>query len=181
MDTYLSFETERLLLRPTAEQDAAFLLELLNTPKWLQHIGDRNVKSLREAKEYIRVRIRPQLERLGYSNYTVIRKSDGVKIGGCGLYDRQGLEGIDIGFAFLPEYERKGYAYEAAKKIKEAGFDIFGINRICAITSVANTASQKLLEKLGLSFKKMVNLPDDDEELLLYEIINQSNQQINAG
>jgi len=111
----------------------------------------------------------PQLERLGYGNYTVIRKSDRAKIGTCGLYDRKGLEGVDIGFAFLPAYEGQGYGYESANKIKEAGLSVFGIKKLSAITAKENIASQKLLEKLGFYFSEFVTLPDDDEEeLLLY-------------
>ncbi|WP_299708242.1 GNAT family N-acetyltransferase [uncultured Pontibacter sp.] len=172
MSHYRSFETERLLLKPTTEEDAALFLDLLNTPKWLRYIGDRNVRTLEDAKAYINSRIRPQLERLGYANYTVIRKVDQVKVGVCGLYDREGLEGIDIGFAYLPEYERNGYAYEAAHEIKRAGLEEFGIRRLGAITSKKNIASQKLLEKLGLKFSKTVKLPDDDEELLFYAFVS---------
>ena len=97
-----SIATERLVLKPTTLEDAAFILELLNSPKWLKFIGDRNVKSIAEAEAYIKERMLPQFERLGFTNNVVIRKADGKKIGACGLYDRDGLEGIDIGFAFLP-------------------------------------------------------------------------------
>ncbi|MDZ7612933.1 MAG: GNAT family N-acetyltransferase [Flavobacteriaceae bacterium] len=90
MAKFKHFETSRLILRPTTEEDAEFVNELLNTPKWLEHIGDRNVHSVEDAIQYIKSRISPQLERLGFSNYTLIRKSDGVKIGSCGLYDRRG-------------------------------------------------------------------------------------------
>ncbi len=170
MSNYKSFETERLFLRPSTLQDAPFVLKLLNTPKWLKNIGDRNVKSIADAEQYIKDKMLPQLERLGFGNYFVIRKSDGVTIGSCGLYDRDGLEGVDIGFAFLPEYEGKGYGYESAAKIKEAAFNEFGITKIGAITIRENIASQKLIEKLGLTFQKMVNLPDDEEELMYYSI-----------
>lgn len=169
MTDYKSFETERLILRPTSEVDAPFMLELLNSPSWIRYIGDRNVRSVEDAKTYIRNKIRPQLERLGYANYTVIRKSDEVKLGVCGLYDREGLEGIDIGFAFMPEHEKQGYAHEAAREIKRAGVEEFGITYIQAITVKDNVASQKLLEKLGLKFSRMVQLPGDKEELMLYE------------
>lgn len=165
-----SFETERLLLRPTNETDAAFIYQLLNSPKWLQFIGDRNVNSIEDAKEYIQHRILPQLEKLGYSNYTVIRKSDRAKIGSCGLYDREGLDGIDIGFAFLPEYEGRGYGFEAANQVKHAAFQVFGISKIKAITSKDNLASQKLLRKLGLTFVEVFTLPNDSEELMLFEL-----------
>jgi ribosomal-protein-alanine N-acetyltransferase len=166
------FETKRLILKPTSVEDAAFIFELLNTPKWLKFIGDRNVKSVESAKEYIKIKMLPQLKRLGYSNYTLIRKSDTMKIGTCGLYDREGLNGIDIGFAFLPQYERNGYAFEAANKLKHLAFDEFGIPEINAITTKENSSSQRLLEKLGLTLQGTTRLPDDDEELLFYTIKN---------
>jgi [ribosomal protein S5]-alanine N-acetyltransferase len=174
MPSYKSFETERLVLRPTSEADAPFMFELLNSPKWIKYIGDRNVRSVEDAKNYIKSRMQPQLEKLGYSNYTVIRKSDQVKLGVCGLYDREGLEGIDIGFAFLPEYEGNGYALEAAKEVKRAGLKEFGISQLRAITIKENVGSQKLLEKLGFKFIKMVQLPTDPEDLMLFEFINKS-------
>jgi RimJ/RimL family protein N-acetyltransferase len=170
MGSYKTFETERLFLQPTSEEDAAFIFELLNTPKWIENIGDRNIMSVKMATDYIVNKMHPQLERLGYGNYTLIRKIDGVKIGSCGLYDREGLEGIDIGFAFLPEYEGKGFAFEAADRLKNAAFNEFGLNTINAITSKHNVASQKLLEKLGLELKGTTTLPNDNEELLLYKI-----------
>lgn len=170
MATYQSFETDRLILRPTDEQDAGFILELFNSSKWIEHIGDRKVRTEADAKQYIRDRILPQLERLGYANYTLIRKSDGTKVGTCGLYDREGLEGVDIGFALFPAYERQGYAYEAASKLLELGFSQFGLTSIQAITTRANIASQRLLQKLGLTFDKMVRIPNDEEELMLFAI-----------
>ena len=170
MKKYKDFETERLLIKPTSEKDAKFIFELLNTPKWIENIGDRNIKTVENAKDYILDKMKPQLERLGYSNYTLIRKIDNVKIGTCGLYDREGLEGIDIGFAFLPEYEKKGYAFEAADKIKNVALEEFGIKVISAITKKDNLSSQKLLEKLGLEVTGTTILPNDDEELLVYKI-----------
>lgn len=171
MSLYRSFETERLHIKPTSEEDAPFLLKIMNSPKWLQNIGDRNVHSEEEAREYIRLKILPQLEKLGYSNYTIIRKKDNLKIGTCGLYDRVGLEGIDIGFAFLPEYEGKGYAYESCMELKRAAIEEFRIHSIKGITTKKNTASQNLLKKLGLKFKKIVALPGEKEELLLFETL----------
>lgn len=168
MPMYLTFETERLFLRPTAEEDAAFILQLLNTPKALEYVGDRNVHTEEEAKKYIAEKITPQLERVGYANNTVIRKSDGEKLGVCGLYDRPGVEGVDIGFSFLPPFEKQGYAFEAATKIMEAGIEIFGLTTIKGYTIEANIDSRRLLEKLGLKFMEIARLPNDDEDLMLY-------------
>jgi RimJ/RimL family protein N-acetyltransferase len=170
MKKYAHFETERLVLHPTTVEDAGFILELLNTPKWLVYIGDRNVHTEEDAKQYIKNKISPQLEKLGFSNYTLIRKADGVKIGSCGLYDREGLEGIDIGFALLPAFEGLGYGFESASKVLEIGKNEFNIDRFSAITTQNNLASQRLIEKLGLRYIQTIRIPNDEEELLLYRI-----------
>ena len=167
--SYQSFETERLLLKPFAVTDAAFLLQLLNSPKWLQYIGDRNVHTEIEAVDYINIKMIPQLERLGYGNNIVIRKEDNIPMGVCGLYERPGLTMVDIGFAFLPEYEGKGYGYEAASRLLQVGKEGFDIKKICAITVKENLASQKLLTKLGLQFIKNIFMEGDKEELMYYE------------
>ena len=165
------FETERLILKPTSEDDAEFILKLLNAPKFLKYVGDRNVKSINQAKDYIKTKMIPQLNRLGYANYTLIRKSDHSKIGTCGLYDREGMEGVDIGFALLPEFEGLGFGFESALALKHAAFNEFGIDQLKGITSKKNIASQNLLEKLEFQLKGTIALPDDDEELLLYVLI----------
>ncbi|SEC18642.1 Protein N-acetyltransferase, RimJ/RimL family [Tenacibaculum sp. MAR_2009_124] len=175
MKNYSIIETERLILRLTELHDASFVLELLNTPKWKQFIGDRNIHSIADATQYIKEKMLPQSERLGYGNYVVIRKKDDVKIGSCGLYDREGLEGVDIGFAFLPNYEGKGYAYEASKKIMETAFTDFQIDTIAGITAKGNKASQGLLMKLGLTFDKYITLPNEDEEIMLFSIKKNEN------
>ena len=170
MTAFRSFKTSRLYLKPTNLEDADFLLELLNTPKWISYIGDRNVKSTEDATIYIENNILPQYSKMGYGNYTVILKESNTKIGSCGLYDRKGIDGLDIGFAFLPQYEKMGYAFESANALKTAAFTIFGISKLNAITTLQNSSSQQLLERLGLRFKEIINLPGDNERLMLYTI-----------
>lgn len=165
-----NIETNRLILKPTSSDDAEFIYELLNSPKWIKFIGDRNIKNLEDAVAYIEERIRPQQIRLGYSNYTVIRKKDGAKIGSCGLYDRPGIDGIDLGFAFLPHFEKQGYAFEGANKLLDAAIHKFELDQVSAITLKENEASQKLLEKLGLKHIRNIVLPRDEEELMLYQL-----------
>ena len=168
MDSLKSFETQRLFIRPTTIEDAPFILELMNSPKWLQFIGDRGIKSLENAQEYIDTKMIPQLKERGYSNYTVIRKMDSIKIGSCGLYDREGVNGIDLGFAFLPDYERKGFAFEATQRLQRAAHESFALTNLNAITTKDNLASQKLLEKLQFILIDTVALPHNVEVFLLY-------------
>lgn len=168
MNEYKTYETSRLFIRPIDETDAQFILDLLTSPKFLEHIGDREVRTLDQAKMYIRKKMLPQLYRLGYGNYAVIRKSDNVLVGTCGLHDREGLEGVDIGFAFLPEYEGQGYAFESANKLKEAAIKDFSIREILGVTVENNTSSRRLLEKLGLRFERMITLPNENKPICLY-------------
>lgn len=167
---YQTFETNRLFIRPTAREDADFIFELLNSPKWLQFIGDRNIKNVEDAENYISTRMHPQLEKMGFSNNTVILKSNELKIGTCGLYKREGLKEVDLGFAFLPKFEKMGYAYEATSELKKVAKEEFGISRLSAITLEENKASRKLLERLGFNFKEKIRLPEDSEELMLFYI-----------
>lgn len=167
------FETERLLIRPTSEDDSELIYQLMNTPKFIKYVGDRAIDSVEAGANYIRTKMLPQLHTLGYSNYTIIIKSEGQKIGTCGLYKREGVDGIDIGFALLPPFEGLGYGYEASHRLLKAAFEDFGIHEIKGITTKDNSASQRLLEKLGLQLNGTTRLPNDDEELLLYKIVKE--------
>jgi len=169
MAHYKEFETKRLFIKPTVEEDASLVYELMNTPKFIKYVGDRNINSLQDAAQYIRDKMLPSLKKNGYSSYTLIRKSDNAKLGTCGLYDREGLEGIDIGFGLLPDYEGQGFAFESANRLKEAAFEEFGIKTLNAITSKKNISSQKLIEKLGLVLAGTTTLPNETEEILLYK------------
>ena len=167
---YKVFHTENLTLRPTGVEDAKFIFELVNTPKWLRYVGDRKIKSVEDAKAYIELKMLPQLEKLGFANYTLVRKHDGIKVGTCGLYDREGTKGIDIGYALLPAYEKMGYASEATRKLMEVAKNEFEINELSAYTTKDHLASRKLLEKLNFNLKGSLTFPDDDEEILHYQI-----------
>jgi len=162
-------ETERLTLRLQTTEDADFILELVNDPSWLQFIGDRGVRTVEDAREYILNSIN-MYEKSGFCFYLVERKEDNIPLGICGLVKRDALEDVDIGFAFLPTYWGKGYAYEAASAVLAYGLDTLGLKRIVAITTQDNHASAKLLEKVGLKFESLVQLSNDEEELRLFSL-----------
>lgn len=164
-----SYETDRLILKPAEVQDADFFLELYNMPSFIQYIGDRNLRTKEDAENYITSRFIPQIEKLGFGNYVVILKEDHTKIGAVGIFEREGLDVLDIGFSFLEKYEGKGFAYESANKLKEVAAIDFGVHKISAITTKDNFSSQKLIERLGLKFQKMVTIPEDVVELMYYE------------
>lgn len=163
------YETERLMIRKISVDDKEFVFELYNRPKFIKYIGDRGINSISDAENYIKNRFLPQFDRLGFGNYLVLTKDKGEKIGAVGIFEREGLDVVDIGFSLLEEFEGKGYAFEAAQKVKSIGMDIFGLHKISAITTKDNFSSQNLIIKLGLSFKNYVTIPDDEEELMYYE------------
>lgn len=171
MAAYKTFETDRLLIKPTDIEDAAFIFNLLNTPKWIEFIGNRNIENIEDAKKYIENKMLPQLHRLGFGNYTVILKSNKNKIGLCGLYDREDLDGIDIGFAFLPDFEGKGYALEAASKLLHIASTEFNLSQVSAITDLHNLASQNLIKKLGFKKVGLTSMSNQTKKLLLYKKI----------
>lgn len=162
-------ETERLILSKITVDDAPFIFRLMNMPKWIKFIGDRNVKSVEDAATYIQNNQLKSYERHGFGYYKLQLKSDNLKpIGSFGLVKRDTLEHIDIGFSLLPEFEGQGFGFEGATAIMTLAKEMFHINTLCAITLPENKASIHLLEKLGLSYQKTVKPFEDDKELLFF-------------
>jgi RimJ/RimL family protein N-acetyltransferase len=162
--------TTRLIVRPMSIADAGFILTLLNEPSWLRFIGDRGVRTIDDAKNYITQGPVAMYASLGFGLCTVELRDSACPVGICGLLKRDYLDAADIGFAFLPAYWGKGYAYEAANAILNFAKADLGLKRILATTRPENIASQKLLEKLGLRFERLMAHPDGDRDLKVYAI-----------
>ena len=162
-------ETDRLKLREFSKEDAPFLLELLNTPAWIKFIGDRNVRTLDEARDYASNRLITSYHRFGFGLYMVQLK-DNTPIGMCGLVRREALEDVDLGFAFLPEYNGLGYAKEASTAVMDLAKKKVKTKRLVAITMVDNSNSINLLRKLGFNFEKTVNFPGEEQTLMMYSV-----------
>lgn len=161
-------ETERLLLREIDETDAEFILELLNEPGWIQNIGDRGVRTVDAARQYIADKLAASYEKNGFGLYLVELKETGASAGMCGLVKRDSLEDVDIGFAFLERFWSRGYAFESASAIMDYARDTVGLKRVVAIVSPDNRGSIKVLEKIGMHFEKMIKMPGDDEEIKFF-------------
>jgi RimJ/RimL family protein N-acetyltransferase len=161
-------ETDRLSLRRLTVDDAAFILELLNEPSFLEFIGDRGVRTLDDARRYILTGPVRSYERFGFGLYLTTLRESGVPIGICGLLKRDTLEDVDVGFALVPRFWSRGYALEAASAVMAYGRDVLGIHCIVAITSPANHTSIRVLQRLGLRFARMIRLPGEDTETRLF-------------
>ena len=161
-------ETQRLVLRKLAPDDAEFILGLLNQPSFLRYIGDKEVRNEADAVRYIQDGPVASYEKFGFGLYLVQLKEGGVPIGMCGLLKRDSLPDVDVGFAFLPNYWLQGYAFESASAVMTYGREVLGIRRIVAITSLNNVASIRLLEKLGLKFERLIKLSEEESEVRLF-------------
>ncbi|HEY8507733.1 MAG TPA: GNAT family N-acetyltransferase [Steroidobacteraceae bacterium] len=161
-------ETPRLALRKFTPEDAPFILRLLNEPSFLHFIGDRNVRTLEDARQYLLNGPIASYEQYGFGLYLTVRKSDGVAVGMCGLLKRDALPEADIGFAFFPEFWSHGYARESASAVMEHARRVHGLTRILAIVSPDNERSIRLLHRLGMRFESTVRLSMEAPELKLF-------------
>jgi len=161
-------ETDRLRLREFNLGDTEFIIKLLNSPGWLQFIGNRNVETVQQAKNYLENGPMKSYSENGYGLSLVEKKDEKKAIGMCGIIKRENLDDPDIGFAFLPDFAGNGFAYEIADATMVYAKDELNISKIAAITVADNVKSIRLLEKIGLSFIKIFSFPDSKEELLLY-------------
>ena len=164
--------TDRLGIRRFHEADAPFILELLNDPSFIRNIGDRNVRTLNDGREYIRKGPLASYERHGFGLWLVELKGERTPIGMCGLLKRDVLDAPDIGFAYLPPFQAKGYGYEAARAVLSHARKALGLSRILAVVNADNQASARLLEKLGMRFERMVQVSDGEPALRLFSIRN---------
>jgi len=154
--------TERLSLSFLTLDDCDFVKSLVNTKGWIEFIGDRHVHTNDDAIAYVTKII--NTENLFY--WVVRIKNNNMPVGIISFIKRNYLENFDIGFAFLPEYNGNGYAYEAAKEILSMVNSIPGYYPVLATTLPQNVNSIKLLIKLGFHFEKQIDA--EDEMLHIY-------------
>ncbi|WP_257388168.1 GNAT family N-acetyltransferase [Tahibacter caeni] len=151
-------ETERLRLRRLAPDDAAFVLQLVNEPSWLEFIGDKGVRTLDDARAYLENGPLAMYARCGHGLYCIELRDGGQAVGMCGLIRRDTLPDVDIGYAFLPAHWGRGYAEEAARATVAHAREL-GLPRLLAIVTPSNARSIRLLEKLGLAFERTIATP----------------------
>ncbi len=161
-------ETERIRIEKATLEDSSFFLELLNSPNWIEFIGDRGIKTEEDAADYIQKSLIDSYKENGYGLYKMVLKKENKPIGICGFLKRNYLKNADIGFAILPEYEAKGYTYEAVKETMNYGISSLQLNPILAVTISENTKSRNLLNKIGLKEIGMIKPNKSKVEFLLY-------------
>lgn len=161
-------ETPRLVLRRLTLDDAPFILVLVNDPLFVRFIGDKGVRTIDDARNYLRNGPLASYTQHGFGLFHVASKESGEAVGICGLLKRDVLDDVDIGFAYLPQFSGRGYATEAALATMHYGRDVLGLKRIVAMTAPGNAASQNVLKKLGLRHTQTLKLPAYKDDSFLY-------------
>ena len=162
--------TERLELRWLTPDDAPMMLAVWNDPAFMRYVGDRGVRTLEQARAALDAGLFKLYQDYGYGPFRVRRREDGADLGICGLFRRDGLDEPDIGFAILPDYCGRGFAFEASVAVLDHARDALRLSCVTAIVSPQNDASIGLLEKLGLRFDRSIRMPGDDHDVSLYRI-----------
>lgn len=155
-------DTPRLSLDRIAPEDAPFILGLLNDPAWLRYIGDRGVRTLDGAREYIVNGPMAMYARDGFGLWKTSLRDTGTPIGMAGLIKRPTLDDVDLGFAFLPEHRGRGYGVEAASACVDYARDVLGLRRLVAIVSPDNAPSLRLLDRLGFAYERDLEMKPGD-------------------
>lgn len=162
--------TQRLVIEEITLSDGPHMLRLMNTPGWLQFIGDRNIHSVQDAENYIHDRMLTQYQQLNYGLFKLSSKADHAFIGICGMVQRPNLPTPDLGFAMFPEYEGKGLMEEAACCILQVAVEAKWMKECWAMTDPQNAKAQKLLEKLGFEYDSDLTRAYAKDGLIYYKM-----------
>jgi RimJ/RimL family protein N-acetyltransferase len=161
-------ETRRLILRRVTLDDADLMLAVWTDPAFVRNVGDRGIRSIDDAREAVRTGPLKLYADYGFGPYAMVLKTNGTRIGICGLFQRDNLDRPDIGFAVLPDYCGQGYAGEASLAVLAHARDDLALHRISAIVSPGNAPSIRLLERIGLEYEGMITMPRESEAICLY-------------
>lgn len=170
INPFIISETDRLTLRHLVREDAEFILRLLNEPSWIEFIGDKNINNLNDAKKYIELSAITLYQQFGFGLFLVSTKDNDTPLGLCGLMQRDNLDHADLGYAFLPEFWGKGFAFEAVESVLDYAKNTHQLSQVLALTKASNASSIKLLHKAKFTFDRELKLMDDKENLQIYQL-----------
>jgi len=165
----ISQETDRLYIRRVQLSDANFLHRLMQTEKWTRHIGDKGGGTIASTRQYIASKMDENVWSKGFANHVMICKKSSIQIGTCSLQNRNGIDGLDIGCALLPAFERKGFATEGVKSMINLAFNQYHQVKVSAITAIDNVRSYEGLKRIGFLFKGLIQLPYCPGKIKLYQ------------
>ncbi|MEO6587728.1 MAG: GNAT family N-acetyltransferase [Pyrinomonadaceae bacterium] len=162
----MRLETERLILRTMSENDIEGVFEMRRDEDVMRFIREP-VLSRKEAEDWINlISCRWAKDRIGFCS--LIEKQSGKFAGWCGLWQLKESGEIEVGYAVAKEFWGKGYASESAEEFLEYGFNKLNLEKIVAVARPENTASRRVMEKIGMKYDGIGKYYD--RELVHYSI-----------
>src|SRR5215213_1097977 len=159
-------ETERFILRDWTLEDTTALFEICRDAEVMLYIGTgKPYKTVDEAEKFLQWAVEYQKEN-GFCRWAVVEKASGKIVGSCGFACRHQLPQAELGYLFDRAVWGKGFATEAARACVNYGFEKFGFREIIALTDLENTASHRVLEKIGFTQRGIEKI--DGEDNLIY-------------
>lgn len=154
------FETERLAVRSWTLDDAHAAFRLWGDAEVMQYVGDGTPQPDVEAsRRNLKWAIDYEAKHR-FCRWAVVEKDSGDVIGSCGFMFQNGETDIDLGYYFARPYWDRGYATEVAAACLEYGARTLCLKTISATVDVRHIASQRVLEKLGFTYRKTVENDD---------------------
>ncbi|THB73440.1 MAG: N-acetyltransferase [Desulfobacteraceae bacterium] len=166
----LPIRTDRLIIDRLSLADAPYVFELVNDPDFIRFIGDKQVKSVKDAEQYLTQGALKSYDTFGFGMFRVRRLSDELPVGICGLIKRDYLPSVDLGYAFMADHRNHGYAAESCRAVLDFGINTLKLSKIAAIVQPDNTRSIDLLAKIGFRFNDMIQPPGDPARLELWSV-----------
>ena len=155
-------ETERLIIRKFTLDDTEDMDQMNLDEEVSKYTGDGGIQPIEVIRERIEKNIMGDYEKHGFGRYAVVRKSNNELLGFTGLKYLPELDEVDIGYRLIRSSWGKGFATEASKPFIQYGFNTLGLNKIIGLVMPENLASIRVLEKLGLTYEKMITIYDED-------------------
>ncbi len=148
-----TLETKRLVLRMIGRGDACDMHDYSSREDVTRYLLWSPHPSLAYTRGYIRV-VCKHYRAGDYHDWAIVSKEDSHMIGTIGFtrIDTQNRVG-EIGYVINPKYAGHGFATEAGRLVLKFGFEKLGLNRIEARYMVENTASRRVMEKIGMTYE----------------------------
>ena len=159
-------ETERLILREWTLGNARELFEICRDAEVMLYIGTgKPYETIEETEKFLRWAVEYQKAN-GFCRWAVVEKSSAKIVGSCGFAYTYGMPEPELGYLFGRGFWGKGFATEAARACLNYGFGKLDFREIIAITDLENTASRRVLEKIGFARRGVEKI--DGEDNLIY-------------
>ena len=141
-------QSDRLTFRVWQDDDSECFHAINSDPQVMRYVANGQFWPISRTQQFIES-ASAMLKRSGFCQWALIHRSSGCLIGFCGLVDTGDVP--EIGWRLARDYWGQGLATEAATAVLNHAREVLGIRRVMATVQTENTASIRVIEKLGMT------------------------------